>query len=223
MVAGQYVLPLLFRWQLDCLSKRGWQCAPLSEVVERSQSGVRHSHSEFVITFDDGYSSVYEHAIPEICRRGITATVFVVAGAIGGVNDWDCKVGDRQERIMSAQQIREISDIGFEIGSHTVTHPHLTSLDEQSLKRELIDSKRRLEDIIGKEVRGFSYPYGDYDERVLAATVAAGYKYAVSTKLGTVRRANVYEIPRVNVRWNAMGSLLMRKITRAQRISEQLK
>lgn len=220
MVAGQYVVPQLFRSQLDCLSMHGWQCAPLLDVAKRVQSGDHPSSNEFVITFDDGYSSVYKHAIPEICRRGMSATVFVVAGAIGGINEWDYKIGDRQEQIMSAQQIREISDLGLEIGSHTLTHPHLTSLDEQALKRELIDSKHKLEDLIGKEVAGFSYPYGDYDERVLAATATAGYKYAVSTRLGAVGKANVYEIPRVNVRWSAVGPLLMRKIARARRISE---
>ncbi len=220
MVAGQYILPQLFRSQLNYLLRRGWQCAPLSSIVEKSQSEKHPSSNEFAITFDDGYSSVYKYAVPEICRRKITATVFVVAGAIGRINEWDYKIGDRQESIMSAQQVREISDIGLEIGSHTLTHPHLTSLDDQALNRELIDSKHKLEDIIGKEVIGFSYPYGDYDERVIAATAAAGYKYAVSTKLGTTARANVYEIPRVNVRWSAVGQLLMRKIARARQISE---
>ena len=149
----------------------------------------------------------------------MTATVYVVAGHVGGINEWDRTAGDREEGMMTAAQIREMSAAGFEIGSHTLTHPHLTDVDEARLRRELVDSKHKLEDLIGREVTSFSYPYGDYDDRVLAAAIAAGYKNAVSTKLGTAGRTSVYEIPRVNVRWNAIGPLLMRKIGRARRAS----
>ncbi len=216
-VAGQYVAPMLFRSQLDYLSGHGWHWAPLEDTVEKARFGRRPARSEFSITFDDGYVSVYEHAVPALVDRGMTATVYAVADAVGGLNDWDRSAGDRQERIMSARQIREIADLGFEVGSHTLTHPHLTDLDEKSLVRELTESKHKLEDMIGREVVSFSYPYGDYDDRVLAATIVSGYKYACATKLGVPGRCSVYEVPRVNVRWNALGMLLVRKIGRARR------
>lgn len=218
-MAGQYVAPALLKSQLDCLATRGWRWASLEDTVETARFGKRPPRDQFAITFDDGYESVFAHAVPALAERGMKATVYVVAGAIGGLNEWDYKAGDRQERLMSASQIREIADCGFEIGSHTLTHPHLTDLNESALKRELVDSKHLLEDLIGREVDSFSYPYGDYDDRVLAATIVAGYKNAVSTKLGAAGKSSVYEIPRVNVRWSAIGPLLLRKIRRAKRAS----
>lgn len=218
LVAGQYVAPGLFRSELDYLAAKGWSGVPLSDIVKNpSASGA--DGDRFAVTFDDGYLSVYEHACPALIERQLTATIYVVSGTIGGINEWDSRAGDAKEPMMTAAQIRELSDAGFEIGSHTVTHPHLTDIPNDQLDREAIDSKHQLEDIIGKEVVSFSYPYGDHDERVIAAAVAAGYKYAVSTKLGVAGMSGLYDIPRVNVRWNAWGPLLMRKIRRARRAS----
>ena len=149
----------------------------------------------------------------------MTGTVYVVSSAIGGINEWDSRAGDMREPMMSLAQIKELAEAGFEIGSHTVSHPHLTTISDEQLQREIVDSKRALEDITGKEVVSFSYPYGDLDERVIDAVMAAGYKNAVSTKLGVANSRGAFDIPRVNVRWNALGPLLMRKIRRARRAS----
>lgn len=218
-VAGQYVAPSLFRSQLDCLTVRGWNSANLASVVERSRFGRSAERNEYAITFDDGYLSVYDHAYPALLERRMTATVYVVAGTIGGTNEWDRVAGDQSEPMMTGSQIRDMAGHGFEIGSHTVTHPHLTDLTEAQLTRELADSKHRLEDVIGREVVSLAYPYGDYDDRVMAATIAAGYRNAVSTRLGVVGGTSVFEIPRINVRWNALGPLLLRKIGRARKAS----
>ncbi|MCE5313799.1 MAG: polysaccharide deacetylase family protein [Armatimonadota bacterium] len=215
LVAGQYVAPPLFRSQMGYLTARGWTVASLDSVISDRQP----ASNMFAVTFDDGYLSVYEHAFPIMVERGIKATIYVVADAVGGLNDWDRKAGDQAEPMMSAAQIREMADAGFEIGSHTLTHPHLTECDDDELRREIVDSKRKLEDIIGRQVSSFSYPYGDCDQRVIAAAKDAGYCNAVSTKLGVVRDCGVFEIPRVNVRWNAFGPLLARKIERAKRAS----
>jgi peptidoglycan/xylan/chitin deacetylase (PgdA/CDA1 family) len=95
----------------------------------------------------------------------------------------------------------------------------LTDISDEQLQQEITDSKNALEDIIGKEVVSFSYPYGDLDERIVAAVKAAGFQNAVSAKLGVAGLSDIFEIPRVNVRWNAFGPLLMRKINRARKAS----
>jgi len=217
---GQYVMPRVLASALDHLSARGWKPVSLAEAVDRCRLGSASSENEFCVTFDDGYLSVYEHALPVLARRGVPGALFVVAGAIGGVNGWDRGAGDRKEKLLSAEQIRELCGHGFEIGSHTFTHPQLTAVSDERLRRELVDSKRRIEDITGREVTSFSYPYGDYDQRVREATVAAGYKCALGTELGVINReTNLFEIPRVNVRWNAIGPILMSKIGRARKPS----
>jgi len=219
LVAGHYVAPLLFSSQLDYLTVRDWSAVGLESLVEKSRFGRAAERDEYAITFDDGYLSVYRYAFPALLERRMTATVYVVSGAIDGTNEWDRRAGDQSEPMMTRAQVREMAERGFEIGSHTLTHPHLTGLTEAELTRELTDSKHQLEDVIGREVVSFAYPYGDYDDRVMAAAIAAGYRNAVSTRLGVVGRTSVFEIPRVNVRWNAFGPLLMRKIRRARRAS----
>ncbi len=221
LVAGQYVRPNLFRSQLDHLAKRGWKASSLSEMLDRKKSNTEtDSINRFAITFDDGYRSVYEHAYPILAERGLTGTIYIVADCIGGINEWDRRAGDMQEEMMTADQIREMSDNGFEIGSHTLTHPRLSNLSDEQLEREIRDSKHKLEDIIGRKVVSFSYPYGDYDNRAIEVAKSSGYENAVSTKLGVlIADCNPYEIPRINVRWNALGVLLMRKIQRARKAS----
>lgn len=218
LVAGQYVAPKLFTSELNYFSARGWKPVSLDEIVQTQCA--EDSADKYCVTFDDGYLSVYEHAYPIMVQRKMKATVYVVADTIGGINEWDHRAGDQLEKMMTAQQVREMSDSGFEIGSHALSHPHLSSLDDKQLKMEIVDSKHKLEDLIGKEVTSFSYPYGDYDHRVLVETIAAGYKYAVTTKLGVViEGTSAFEIPRVNVRWNAFGPFLMNKIMRARKAS----
>lgn len=218
-VAGQYVTPRVFGWGIDGLARNGWRCESLDRVIEAGRS-VGSEQDTFAITFDDGYLSVYERACPMLADRGLAATVYAVVDSLGGINEWDRRAGDQEEKMMSAAQIRELADNGFGIGSHTLTHPHLTGLTNEQLEREIVDSKHKLEDIVGREVLSFSYPYGDYDSRVLEAVMAAGYKNAVSTKLGAViEGTSLFEIPRVNVRWNGFGWQLRRKIRRAMRAS----
>lgn len=219
-VAGQYVTPRVFGWGIDGLCRNGWQCVSLEECVEIGRAGAPEPADHFAVTFDDGYLSVYEHACPLLKERDMTATVYVVVDLLGGINEWDRRAGDQEEKMMSADQARELADNGFEIGSHTLTHPHLPRLDDEQLAQEIADSKHKLEDLIGREVASFSYPYGDFDCRVLNAAIAAGYKNAVSTRLGAViGGTSLYELPRVNVRWNGFGWQLRRKIRRAMKAS----
>lgn len=215
LVAGQYVAPSLFSSQLDYLSNRGWAATDLDSIINSTD----YDSDRFAITFDDGYLSVYEHAYPALCERHIKATIYVVVDSIGGLNEWDRKTGDQSEPMMSAEQIKEMSDAGFEIGSHTLTHPHLTELSDDDIRREVADSKHKLENLIGKPVTSFSYPYGDCDDRVIAAAIEAGYANALGTNLGVLYKHETFRIPRVNVRWNAFGPVLMKKIARARRAS----
>jgi peptidoglycan/xylan/chitin deacetylase (PgdA/CDA1 family) len=127
------------------------------------------------VTFDDGYESVYREAFPEMTARGITGTVFPVAGAIGGWNDWDVRLAPRRVRHLSRAHLRHLAEAGFEIGSHSLTHRDLTKLSPETLGRELRDSKKIIEDATGFGVTAVSYPFGRYSRRVIDEAVAAGY------------------------------------------------
>ena len=100
---------------------------------------------------------------------------------------------------MSWEQVRELADSGWEIGSHTRTHPHLTTLDDHQLEAELVRSRAELEEALGRPCETIAYPYGDEDDRVAAATEAAGYARAAALPYPRLHPPETYRWPRVGV------------------------
>jgi peptidoglycan/xylan/chitin deacetylase (PgdA/CDA1 family) len=109
---------------------------------------------------------------------------FLVAGHLGGCNEWDAVHGFAPERLMDATQVREWLAAGHEIGSHSLTHRNLTRLDEAAAREQIIASKQRLEDTFGVPVRHFCYPHGKWNERLRDLVAQAGYATACTTKFG---------------------------------------
>jgi peptidoglycan/xylan/chitin deacetylase (PgdA/CDA1 family) len=150
------------------------------------------------ITFDDGYEDFLSAALPTLERLGFSATVFVVAGMLGKENTWEHRGGPRLPlRLLDANGVREISERGIEVGSHTVTHPRLPGLDPETLVHEISDSRQRLGEIVGAPVEGFCYPYGNLDGPAIRAARRAGYLYAVGTKKSI--EYGLYDWPRTYV------------------------
>jgi peptidoglycan/xylan/chitin deacetylase (PgdA/CDA1 family) len=186
-----------FLRQLDALSRRGYRGVALRDLFAPSP-GTRRA----VLTFDDGYRGVKERVLPHLLARGFSATVFVVAGRVGGVNDWDGETP--AEPLLSEEEIRALHAAGVEIGSHGATHRALTLLDDAELAEEVAGSKDALERLLGAPVTSFCYPYGDFDDRVVAAVRAAGYRAATVIR-GDIANdlADPFRIPRVSVRGTA--------------------
>ncbi len=159
---------------MDYLARRCVVVKP-SEIMITDVAG---SKNIIAITFDDGFVSVKEHAIPVLKELGLTAGMFVPAGNLGQQCGWEVfeDSGDANSMVMNADQILELDKDGFEIFSHTYSHPVLTEVNDSSLEAELVESKNLLERIIGHEVLAISYPYGAYDIRVCRAAEKAGYK-----------------------------------------------
>ena len=135
------------------------------------------------VTFDDGSEDFLDVAVPTLEKLGFSATVFVVAGMLGEENTWEHRGGPRPKlRLLGADGVREVSERGMEIGSHTITHPRLSGLDPETLIHEVEDSRQILSEIMNGPVEGFSYPYGDLDGPAVRAARGAGYAYAVATK-----------------------------------------
>jgi peptidoglycan/xylan/chitin deacetylase (PgdA/CDA1 family) len=137
------------------------------------------------VTFDDGYQNIVDNALPELAKRGIPATIFIVAGALGVTPNWEDYSGGFDlaihELIMSAEQLRALPSNLVQIGSHTRTHPMLVRLSEQQVRLELSTSRRMLEEIIGREVKLFSFPYGSFNTDVIACCREAGYERIFTT------------------------------------------
>ncbi|WP_324276040.1 polysaccharide deacetylase family protein [Blastococcus brunescens] len=146
------------------------------------------------LTFDDGYTDFLEHAVPVLQRHGMTGTVYVVAGRLGGENEWDD--GPRFQ-LMAADQVRAVAAAGQEVGSHTLSHARLAGADPATLTAEISDSRRVLEDVLQTEVRSFCYPYGSYDQAAADAVRAAGYDHACVT--GDYDPGDRFTLPRCYV------------------------
>jgi peptidoglycan/xylan/chitin deacetylase (PgdA/CDA1 family) len=167
-----------------------------------------HDGRCMAVTFDDAYLSVYERAFPVLERLGAPATVFAPSDKIDpsepmswpGIDEWLDGEWRSELRSTSWEQLRELADSGWEIGSHTRTHPHLTELDDASLADELSGSRRECEERSGSECVTIAYPYGDFDDRVVAASGDAGYLAAACLASGASRgRSASLRRPRVAV------------------------
>ncbi|MFL5518059.1 MAG: polysaccharide deacetylase family protein, partial [Gemmatimonadales bacterium] len=119
------VHPDLFREHLDVLAEAGAVHHTLSELAAAFEHDTVPERA-VAVTFDDGFRSVFEHAVPQLADAGASATVFAVAGALGGYNDWPSQPGSAPVRpLMDAGQLRELADAGIEIGSHGFEHAPL--------------------------------------------------------------------------------------------------
>lgn len=163
---------------LDDLAGRGYRTFTLAEAAERGWKLPRRS---VVLTFDDGCRCFQEHAFPELAKRGMTATLFAVSGALGGTNEWDRAAGERREELLAADDLRRLAAAGIEIGSHGRRHRDLSlPLSDEELRDEIEGSRRELEAALGLPVRTFCYPYGRLNARAREAARAAGYLAAAS-------------------------------------------
>jgi peptidoglycan/xylan/chitin deacetylase (PgdA/CDA1 family) len=194
------VTPDAFERQLRLLLDRGYRGVTFAEAVS-SPAG-----KTMAVTFDDAYLSVLELGKPILDRLGLPATVFVPTDYPGregpmawpGIDQWLGGPHEAELRPMSWEQIGGLADAGWEIGSHTCSHPHLTELGAAALEREMAESKAECERRLGRPCSTIAYPYGDYDGRVAAAAGRAGYA-AACTLPARFHAARPLEWPRVGV------------------------
>lgn len=177
---------------LRLLGRLGLRGVSLGELVRAQAEG--RARGLVGLTFDDGYTDFLEHAVPLLERHGMTGTLYVVAGRLGGVNEWDD--GPRLP-IMDADQVRAVAAAGHEVGSHTMTHPRLAGAEPGALATEVVESRRVLEDVLQAEVPGFCYPYGSFDAAAAEAVRAAGYDHACVT--GDYDPGDRFTLPRCYV------------------------
>ena len=126
-----------------------------------------------MLTFDDGYQHLAEHAFPVLRQYGFSAAVFVVTGLIGRTNAWDEATGDSAMRLLDADELRYWAGMGIEFGAHSRTHADLRKLRGMALCEQVAGSHAELERVLGREICAFAYPYGLYDNEVRAAVAEA--------------------------------------------------
>jgi peptidoglycan/xylan/chitin deacetylase (PgdA/CDA1 family) len=178
---GNYVTPAEFGRQLDALLDWGYRSIELDEWLNYRSGRIRALPAKpLVVTFDDGYTCFDRNAWPALKRRAMHATVFLVAGQIGGTNVWDRD--ELQEPLLDAMRIRALQDEGVQFGSHSVTHPPLTAIPVERVVAELTNSRTILRDVLGRDADVLAYPFSNQNRVVRQLARDAGYRCAVRGK-----------------------------------------
>ena len=162
----------LFRRQMAALDRAGYEAVTLGEAWRHWTEDAALPRKPVVVSFDDGYASQYRTAFPALRGRrwpGVLNLQVDRLGARGGI---------------TRAQVRRLLAAGWELASHTFTHPDLRTVDPVRLEREVAGSRASLAAAFGVPVDFFCYPYGRFDATVQAAVRAAGYKAATTTRRG---------------------------------------
>jgi len=154
-----------FRAQMEYLKQNAWQGLSVGQALKFPPG------RSVAITFDDGCETDLLVAAPILRQAGFNATLFITSGKLGRLG------------YLSSVQLKELHGVGFEIGSHSMTHAYLTDLDDAGLRREMCESKTQLEQIIGQPVEHFSCPGGRCDKRVIQMARTAGYQTLSTSRI----------------------------------------
>ena len=171
------VTPARFREHVELLADAGFEFVTVATLAERAEGG-SPPPGLIALSFDDGMEDNHSVLLPLLAEYGIPATVYVVTGMIGKRNPW--MGADSQARMMTADELCDLAAAGIELGAHTVSHPDLSSLSREACLREMIESREALEQLTGRTVRTFAYPYCRYGAEAVAAAREAGFLAAVT-------------------------------------------
>ena len=177
------VMPDCLDEQLAILTRRGYRGATFTEAV----TAPPHKRT-VAVTFDDGFRSVLDLGLPILARYGLPGTVFAASDYLDegrpltwdGVDHWVHTEHEDELQSLTVAELAHLRSEGWEVGSHTCSHPRLTGLEEPQLHDELARSKQALEDTLRAPCTSIAYPYGDVDGRVTAAAAHAGYRAAAA-------------------------------------------
>ncbi|HEX8742087.1 MAG TPA: polysaccharide deacetylase family protein [Thermoleophilaceae bacterium] len=194
--------PATFEQHVALLSRRGYRGLPAREALAAPGGG-----RVVAITFDDAYRSVLELAKPILDRHGMRASVYVPTDWAGreepmrwpGIDQWLGGPHERELTCMTWDQLGSLERDGWEVGSHTRSHPRLSRVeDDGALRDELEGSRRACEAALGRPCESIAYPYGDHDERVVEAAGRAGYRWGL-TLPARIHAARDLAWPRVGI------------------------
>ncbi|TRZ96499.1 polysaccharide deacetylase family protein [bacterium] len=189
------VTPKTFERQMRFLKQNHYRVMPLEDIISLIKEKRKIPAKTVAITFDDGYKDNFNYAFPILKRYQLPAAIFVIIQELGRPQN------DR----LSWSQIKEMQDSGLiTIGSHTIgPEPLINIKPEEELKRQIFDSKRILEEKLGRPVNLFSYPEGRFNQQIKDLVIAAKYKGAVATTPGKkYPRDDVFILKRLRISEN---------------------
>lgn len=171
------VNPLSFKKQIDYLVSKNFEFLTMEEYIKFR----KNTFKKLILTFDDGFADNFWFALEVIKKFNIKPLIFLIVNFINTDILFPRYKDVGKDRFLTWNEINEMLKYGVEFGSHTLTHPHLTQISHEKAKEEISISKKIIEDKIGKKVKFFCYPYGEFDERIIDFVKSSGYEGAVIT------------------------------------------
>jgi peptidoglycan/xylan/chitin deacetylase (PgdA/CDA1 family) len=205
------VTPGLFRLQMEALASLGPSGISLQDAFRHRERIGCFPADAVVLTFDDGYLSVLDQALPIMQSFGFRGTAYIISGFVG-LNAEQARNANRyiDRDLLGWQQLSELVNCGMEIGSHTVDHPDLTRLHPQLCESELSESREKLQQKLQVPVESFAYPFGFMNPAVCAAA-SLHYRYACTARLGrNIPQLDLLQIRRVDVYYLRRAALFGR-------------
>jgi peptidoglycan/xylan/chitin deacetylase (PgdA/CDA1 family)/GT2 family glycosyltransferase len=213
-VIGRWsVDPAAFEQHLTTLLESGCTFIDADRLIARLDAGTELPERSVLLTFDDGYQSLVQHAAPILARLGIPAVVCVVTGQLGGHNAWDAAAGAVELPLLTGEQLTALSRAGWEVAAHTHSHAHLGTLPAAELREELTRPRTALTQLGLPAPRLLAYPHGEQDFRVRREVRRAGYRAALALD----SRCDRYAIPRIEVRSGMTGDQVRDLVTNPAR------
>lgn len=198
------ITPKGLRNFIRALRLAGMKIVSLKTILDDPTSVDLNNDRLCVLTFDDGYENLYEHAIPVLKEQQCPATFFVLGGKFSGVNDWDPVdyEGQARDKLLSLEQMQEMAKTGLiHYGSHGLNHKNMTKISDEEAKEEILTSYDILSQGLGEYFLPlFAYPYGQYTDKSIEIMQQSSYKYAFSTQWGSfTQHSERFVVPRLDL------------------------
>lgn len=192
--------PAVFEEQMSVLRESGFQGLSLSELLDGWENRATLPARPLVLCFDDGFTNFLDHGAPSLREAGFGASIFAVVDYCGRDNDWPSQpAAVPRLPLLSLASLRDLAAEGFEVGCHSATHPPLLRTADEDAEIEIVASRKRLEDGLGRAVRVFAYPYGEAGARH-RALARLHYRAACGVVLGTARASDDrHHLPRIDM------------------------
>ena len=199
-----YVPVDIFENHLQYLADDNWKVLSFEQFIAGLSNLELFPQKSILITFDDGYRSNMEIALPILRKYNYPAVMFVPTAFVGGYNAFDADIFyEPEENICTWEELIELERSGISIQSHGVNHPHFSDISNEELKKEIAASREILEQKLNKKIEAFAFPYGDNGEvnRTDSILQQSGYKAAFLYSGGLIKLNGIkpYQINRIPV------------------------
>lgn len=189
-----------FGEQMKVLKMLNYESITFDKLLDCREEKAKLPRKPIIITFDDALEDAIDNSVPILENFGFKAVYYVTTGYVGTKSDWMIPEVNMAFQVAPWPKIKNLNSLGFELGSHSTTHPHLNEVPVEECLREMTGSRQTLEDILGHEVRHMAYPHGAFNKSVRDLAYKSGYYTATTCETALAKLSDdLLSLPRLNI------------------------